>query len=62
MTNQANTTTRELNLEDLDRVSGAGIRVPDFHGRKPPGSDASVAFPPGPSSMAGMRGVVGPEV
>jgi hypothetical protein len=34
MTNQANTTTRELSLEDLDRVSGAGIKVPEHGMRK----------------------------
>jgi hypothetical protein len=49
MTNHSKTTSRELSLEDLDRVSGAGIRVPDV--RKHPDGEATLAYPPGPAAV-----------
>ena len=60
MNNQANTTTRELSLEDLDRVSGAGLGIPqhpELQCRKAGGyvdqqggGEASLQFEPnGPS-------------
>jgi len=60
MTKQTETTARDLSLEDLDRVSGAGTKVPQSGRRGDPGTggDASVAYPPGPS--AGAR-ELGPE-
>jgi hypothetical protein len=47
MTNQSETTVRELSLDDLDRVSGAK-RAHLYAGKHPDG-DASLAdLPPGP--------------
>jgi len=63
MTHQTET-TRELSLEDLDRVSGAGLGIPQFYERKPPGGEASLPKHPdaiGPE-YAAIRGVVGPEI
>jgi len=60
MTHQSET-PRELCLDDLARVSGAGIKVPDF---KPPGGEASLPKHPdvvGPE-FAAIRGAIGPEV
>ena len=55
MTNQSETTVRELSLEDLDRVSGAkrahlyAGKHPDLYAGKHPDGDASLAdLPPGP--------------
>jgi hypothetical protein len=59
MTYQANTTTRELSLDDLDRVSGAGIKLPDFHGRGP---QSGLRGDPGGGGDASMRGIVGPDI
>jgi hypothetical protein len=59
MNNQANTTVRELSLEDLDRVSGAGIKVPQLHGRDP---QSGLRGDPGPGGEAHMRGIIGPEI
>jgi hypothetical protein len=61
MNHQTQTTVRELNLQDLDRVSGA--KHPDIYAGKHPDGGAPLAdFLPGPSSPAAMRGVTGPEI
>lgn len=61
MTNQTETTVRELSPEDLDRVSGAGIRVPEHGMRKAGGQmdpqgggEAALSFEPNAAS----RGII----
>ena len=55
MTNQTETTVRELNLEDLARVSGAAAKHPDLYAGKHPDGEAGVAYPPGPN-------LIGPDI
>jgi hypothetical protein len=52
MTNRSATPSRELSLEDLDRVSGAGIKVPDV--RKHPDGEAALQLDPN----AAGRGII----
>jgi len=59
MTHQTET-TRELSLVDLDRVSGAGLGIPqhpDAVGPEYAGRRGIV----GPD-IAGVRGIIGPEI
>ena len=53
MNHQTETTVRELSLDDLDAVSGAGTS--DRPMRKAGSGDASLDFPPGPNA-------IGPEI
>jgi len=57
MTDQTKTTTQELSLDELARVSGAGIRVPDVVGPEYAGRRGLI----GPE-VAGIRGVIAPDI
>ena len=59
MIHQTEITVRELSLEDLDRASGAGIKLPDFHGRAP---QSGLRGDPGPGGEAGIHGVIALDI
>jgi hypothetical protein len=61
MTDQTKTTTQELSLDDLARVSGAGIKLPDVIGPEYAGTRGD--FEPNiAGSGGGTRGAIAPEI